>query len=126
MLEQSYDCAHTREVTILGEACDKLDQPKDRRRKLRVAHAITIQAHREATDLTQRQLAKLTDIPLSILRNIEQGNRPVTAPEMDSIAHALGIEPEVLTIEGRQLIARGEIPDRAQRAADVWRTALGD
>ncbi|WP_446224924.1 helix-turn-helix domain-containing protein [Nocardia sp. IBHARD005] len=103
-----------------------MDQPKDRRRRLRVAHAITIQAHREAADLTQRQLAKLADIPLSILRNIEQGHRPVTAPEMDSIAHAVGIEPEVLTIEGRQLIARGEIPDRAQRAADVWRTALGD
>ncbi|MFD4457651.1 helix-turn-helix domain-containing protein [Nocardia sp. NPDC058480] len=103
-----------------------LEQPKDRRRKLRVAHAITIQMHREAADLTQRQLAKLADIHLGVLRNIEQGVRPVTAPEMDSIAHVLGIEPEVLTIEGRQRIARGEIPDRAQRAADVWRTALGD
>lgn len=105
---------------------DKLDQPKDRRRKLRVAHALTIKAHREHADLTQRQLAKLTEIDIGILRNIEQGHRPVTVAEMDSIAHALGIEPEVLTIEGRERIARGEIPDRAQRAADVWRTALGD
>ncbi|MFE3360816.1 helix-turn-helix domain-containing protein, partial [Streptomyces californicus] len=102
-----------------------MDQPKDRRRKLRVAHAITIQVHREAAGLTQRQLAKTTDITLNTLRRIEQGERPVTAPELDSIARALGIEPEVLTIEGRQRISRGEIPDRAPRAADVWRTALG-
>lgn len=99
---------------------------KDRRRLLRVAYALAIQDFREEAGLSQSQLAAATDIQLRTIQRIEQAERPVHAPELEVIGEALHIQPEEIMIEARRRVAEGEIPSDADRAADVWRSALGD
>ncbi|WP_242891093.1 helix-turn-helix domain-containing protein [Actinomadura litoris] len=64
-------------------------------RDMQVGHRIA--AKRVARRLTQRQLAETAHVSLSTLRKVEQGSRPATDRVLESIADALGVEPEALT-----------------------------
>ncbi|MFC4053104.1 helix-turn-helix domain-containing protein [Actinomadura syzygii] len=80
-------------------------------RDRRIGHRIA--AKRVARRLTQRQLAGNAHISLSALRKVEQGSRPVTDRVLESIADALGVEPEALTDRRVQTDSRvhAVIPD---------------
>ena len=58
-----------------------------------------LKQHREAADLTQAELAKLTGISVRVIQNYEQGTRPLNgarAITVYKIAKALGCEMENL------------------------------
>lgn len=61
---------------------------------------------------------------LNSYRRIELGERAVTAPELEVIAHVLGTSPEILRVDALTMIERGEIPTHAGQAAEGWRRAL--
>lgn len=65
-----------------------------------------IAASRTARRLTQRQLAAAAHVSLSLLRKVEQGDRPVTDRALTAIAEALGTEPDVLAGQRRSTDSR--------------------
>lgn len=103
-----------------------MSRQKDTRRIFRVSQALTLKDFREAVELTQPQLADAVDIPLRTISRIEQAERAVTSPELETIAEALKVTPEQINLETRRRIADGEIPSDADRAADVFRSNFGD
>jgi transcriptional regulator with XRE-family HTH domain len=56
-----------------------------------------IATERKARGLTQLQLAERANISVSLLRKVEQGNRPASAVLMTSVARALGVVQAKLT-----------------------------
>lgn len=103
-----------------------MDHPKDRRRQLRIAQAIVIKNHRRAAGIEQPQLGRQAAITPRTMSRIEQGEREVTAPELDSIAKVLKTSTVRLIVEAEQLVESGRIPTRAERAIEAWGSALGD
>ncbi|MFC5749531.1 helix-turn-helix domain-containing protein [Actinomadura rugatobispora] len=81
-----------------------------------VGHRIA--AMRGVRRLTQRRLAEDAHISLSTLRKVEQGSRPVSDRVLESIAAALGVEPDALT--GR----RTHTDSRVHAAVPNIRTAI--
>ncbi|TDC81862.1 helix-turn-helix transcriptional regulator [Actinomadura sp. 7K507] len=65
-----------------------------------------IAAHRTARRLTQRQLASSAHVSLSLLRKVEQGDRPVTDRTLAALAEALETEPDVLVGQRRPTDSR--------------------
>ncbi len=72
-----------------------------------------------------KQAASAVGLSMNTYRRTEMGEREVTAPELDIIAGVYGVETEVLASEARTMVADGEIPSQAERAAESWRNFLG-
>lgn len=75
---------------------------------MRPTHSIgdRIAAYRTARRLTQRQLAAAAHVSLSLLRKVEQGDRPASDRTLAAIAEALSTEPDVLAGERRSTDSR--------------------
>ena len=75
---------------------------------MRPTHSIgdRIAAYRTARRLTQRQLAAAAHVSLSLLRKVEQGDRPASDQTLAAIAEALSTEPDVLAGERRSTDSR--------------------
>lgn len=101
-----------------------MDQAKERRRQLRIALARVITNARLLAGKTQPDVWTATSMTKNTYCRTEAGDRAVTAPELDSIGLYLGITPEQMLCQARALVDSGEIPTRAQRAADVWRNTM--
>lgn len=58
------------------------------------ALSLTLTLLRSARGWTQKDLAKATGIPSSVLSDYEKGRRALSRPKLDKLAAALGVEPE--------------------------------
>ncbi|MFF0546900.1 helix-turn-helix domain-containing protein [Nocardia thailandica] len=95
------------------------------RRQLRIAYGKVIEALREGREWNMKEAAKAVGLSMNTYRRTEMGEREVTAPELDIIAGVYGVETEVLASQARAMVANGEIPSHAERAAESWRSFLG-
>lgn len=94
------------------------------RRQLRIAYGLVIEDARLKRWPVQSAFAEAVEMSLNTYRRTESGERAVSAPELDVIAHVLGIDVEAIRAEAWQKVRDGEIPSQAERAAGVWRNAL--
>ncbi|HEX6904260.1 MAG TPA: helix-turn-helix transcriptional regulator [Thermoanaerobaculia bacterium] len=62
------------------------------------ALSLTLTLLRSARGWTQKDLAKATGIPSSVLSDYEKGRRALSRPKLDKLAAALGMEPEATEV----------------------------
>lgn len=93
-------------------------------RQLRIAYGLVIERARLPRWKVESKFAGLVGMSLNTYRRTEDGERAVTAPELDVIERVLGVKPGTLRDEAWQMVERGEIPSHAERAAESWRAAL--
>lgn len=77
-----------------------------------------VAAVRIARGMTQRKLALLANVSLSLLRKVEQGRRSVSDQVLHSFASALSVEPDRLTDD------RGTSDSRVHEAIPALRAAV--
>lgn len=68
-----------------------------------IGHAV--RKHRNALRLTQEELAARADFDRTYIGQIEQGRRNPTMVSLQRVAHALGLELDVLVATARDLAA---------------------
>lgn len=66
-----------------------------------------VRKHRSALRLTQEELAGRADFDRTYIGQIEQGRRNPTMVSLQRVAHALGLELDVLVATARDLAAEG-------------------
>lgn len=93
-------------------------------RQLRIAYGLALESARKPRWPVESKFAAAVGLTTNTYRRIEDGERAVTAPELDVIEMVLGVKPGTLRAEAWQRVDRGEIPSHAERAAESWRAAL--
>ncbi|MEV4155462.1 hypothetical protein AB0J48_20770 [Nocardia salmonicida] len=93
-------------------------------RQLRIAYGLALERARKADWPVESKFAAAVGMPLNTYRRTEDGERAVTAPELDVIEKVLEIPPGTLRAEAWKIVEAGQIPSHAERAAESWRAAL--
>ncbi|WP_429472179.1 helix-turn-helix domain-containing protein [Paraburkholderia sp. WSM4175] len=70
---------------------------------LRKAFGIAVSSERKLRNLTQAQLAELSNVHLSALSNLERGARPASFDTMETISLALGVPLSTLFRRAEEL-----------------------
>lgn len=66
---------------------------------------LAVKRHRTALRLTQEELASRADFDRTYIGQIEQGRRNPTMVSLQRVAHALGLELDVLVATAREITA---------------------
>lgn len=94
------------------------------RRQLRIAYGLVIERARRDRWPVMSAFAAACGMKTNSYRRIELGERAITAPELEVIAHVLGLSPTTIRAEAIAMVEGGEIPSHAGQAAESWRRAL--